>query len=269
MLFWWIYFVLISSISFSIPILVNVKESLQGDFPYFNYSIKGNIVYIKGVWENVGSVTCDTYLRLKIETNTKTYNFWSKKVNVPPGGSGTLEVFAYLPNESKTKNITITPYFYYCNEIKRLRNISLLNYNTTFSEINENTSLGVNFKTNTYNNGEFLLTINKTQNISKIYIIPISPEGWILPSLSIKVHNESILHVPYEFYKPEHTKCCSNVIILSEFSDGEYTVYKKTINFSYYHPQESNKRINGTTILLILSVLLNIALILLLLRRHK
>ncbi len=251
-------------LSYSIPVLVNVKESLEGYFPLFNYSVDGNMISFFVVWENVGSLTCDSYLRLKVLGRDRIYNFWSEKQNVAPGGIGKYESYIYMRDED-LGNITIIPYFYYCNELEILDNITLLNYNTSnememFQNFTNITRL-INISFDVISKDKLNITIHSIQE-GVLYIIPSSPSGWIIPTKKINL-KEGINTITYEYYKPEKTKCCSNVLLLFKSSDEMVLGYKE-INFTF-SPEKSSKMMDWKDVVLYLSLVMNAVLILILL----
>ncbi len=248
-------------VSYSIPVLVNVKESLEGYFPLFNYSVDGDMISFFVVWENVGSLTCDSYLRLKVLGRDKIYNFWSEKQNVAPGGVGRYEAYIYMRNEDLA-NITIIPYFYYCNELEILDNITLLNYNTSnerdILQNFTNITRLINLSFDVLSKDKLNITIQSTKE-GVLYIIPSSPLGWIIPTKKINL-KEGFNAITYEYYKPEKTKCCSNVLLLFK-SDNEMGMEYREINFTFY-PEKSSEGINWKDIILYLSLGMNVVLIL-------
>ncbi|GEM_PF-4109444 len=260
---------LIIPVSLQIPILVNIKESLEGYFPYFNYTIGGDIISIEAVWENIGSITCDTYLRLKIISKDLERDFWSEKVNVPPGGVGILRVYSFLPKEDMN-NITIIPYFYYCNEIKKLRNISLINYNSTGKHIANSNVTGIKEKINiSYvvldkNKAIFKFKINQSPNnisFKELYIIPNSPRGWILPTKKIILNkNQSFINLTYSFYKPERTPCCTDFLFVLKDSEDQYFYVSHNINLTHT-TLSHEKAYSFKDIVLFFSIILNVVLL--------
>jgi len=260
------------SISYSIPVLVNIKESLEGYFPYFNYTISGDIIALEVVWENIGSVTCDTYLRLKVIADEKERNFWSEKVNIPPGGSGLLRVYSFLPDED-LNNITIIPYFYYCNEIKRLGNISLMNYNSTSRKIDHtnttwvrelsNKNMNISYEMLDEENILLNFRINTSlgnKSFKELYIIPLSPYGWILPTKKISLNNKSAFNTTYSFYKPDRSSCCTNFLFILKDSENQYFYMLYNMNLTYFptHPKDGYDIKN---VILYTSIILNVLLL--------
>ena len=192
-----ILFALLLPITFSIPVLVNIKESLSGHFSYFNHTFEGEVLEIVAVWENVGSVTCDAYLMVK-SFNSSSYDnlgyYWSKKENVPPGKAANFHLFVYVPYYEGS--ITLIPRLYYCNEIEEYGNITINFYNASNVE-----ELPLNV---TYRLCPQKITFYFSQPLNHaIYVIPLKqPPGWIIPSLRLSA-NITSFDLPY--YRPLHS----------------------------------------------------------------
>lgn len=202
---------LLVPLTFSIPVLVNIKESLSGHFSYFNYTFNKDVLEIVTVWENIGSVTCDAYLMVKSFNSSSSENlgyYWSKKENVPPGKAASFHLFIYVPNYEGT--ITFIPRLYYCNEIDEYKNITINAYNTSIIK-----PLDVNVSYDLYPDH---ITFHLSQPLNfKVYIIPLKqPPGWIIPSIEVPI-NTTTFDIPY--YRPLY----SYKTLKFAFTDGKRT----------------------------------------------
>ncbi|NPA38721.1 MAG: hypothetical protein GXN99_02915 [Candidatus Nanohaloarchaeota archaeon] len=203
---------------FAIPVLVNIKESLTGHFSYFNYTFKGEVLELYAVWENIGSVTCDTYFMVKAydSLNTSLGYFWSEKVNAPPGKAANFKLYVFIPNYNGS--ITLIPRLYYCNEIEDYSSLTIEKYNSTFMH-----PLPLNITYELYPD-KIVFLFNESLK-KEIYVVPVKqPPGWIIPSTAAPVFSKQ---VAVSYYRPKNSYKSLNFYFTDGYSGRAITVYFK------------------------------------------
>ena len=185
-----------------IQVNVYVGGTINGYMPFFNKSEFANsaIHNFQVVFENVGSVGCDTRLRADIynSNNDLVYTAWSRGFPLEPGDVADMNAY-WHPREAG--NYTANLSVYYCNLILNgpVFNVSVQNRTTSIEEKNTTEDLlDIKYET-TRNYVE--MRIKPKEDLESIVIIPKEyPLGWMFSSTrvdSLKKDNEKIVKIDY------------------------------------------------------------------------
>jgi len=193
---------MISLVCGVIQVNVYVDDTINGFTPFFNRSefADGAIQNFQVVFENVGSVGCNTRLRADIynSNNDLVYTAWSREFPLEPGGVADMNAYWHPRGVGNyTANLSI----YYCNLILNgpVFNVSVPNRTTSIMEQNTTGDLlDITYET-TMNYVE--MRIKPKEDLEGIVIIPKEyPLGWMFSSTrvdSLKKDTEKIVKIDY------------------------------------------------------------------------
>ena len=258
---------LISTKVLGVPIFVNIRDTLEGHFPYYNITQHNGVIEIKAMWENLGSVTCDAYLRVDVLDNESNVidTFWSNPQEIAPGDSGIFNVYIYLQNYSG--NITLRQRYYYCNEISRLKERNMSYNSTAVMPGRGNLTLRYEIVNNTYI--KLYIHLNSTVN-GTAYILPEkTPIGWVVESKKIDIINgkgEGDIYI----IKPKKSKESLSFYVLtpsSNISSRNIEVYEKKIKL-IKEEKEKKEGLDWFKISILINILLSLMLVALLIYIH-
>ena len=167
-----VLFVLIISLVKAIEIAVEVRGTILGKPGFFNYSKEAkNLAWFFVNWENTGSVSCRSRMRVDIYNDSEIiYTAWSKAEKIEPGGNADLKAYWY-PYENGSYEAEIK--IYQCNEIFEVRRVN-------FSSLIEKQEqlLG---KVKIKNDENFVhITFEPEEPIKNLVgVVDYYPKGWI------------------------------------------------------------------------------------------
>ena len=191
---------LASAASYSLPVDVNIRESIRGTNAYVDYSkhVADSSQKFLVDWENQGSVSCKVRLRMDVSNETAhEYTGWSGEYALEPGDHADLEMYYYPPFTGNFQaNITA----YYCNTVEDVASLNftasmgrenaLVNDSTTGNnpalqeKIVKPVPIDVTVE-NTENT--VVLKVKARENLSSLVISPRRyPLGWIVESVKIE-----------------------------------------------------------------------------------
>ncbi|HEX33028.1 MAG TPA: hypothetical protein ENG01_01275 [Candidatus Aenigmarchaeota archaeon] len=170
----------IFSIAYSLTLIVGVSGVIEGNDAYSFINVSSPVTFFVD-WENTGSASCNTRLRVDISGPDGNYQVWSDNCLLHPGDHAPL--FAYWFSDvpgNYTANLSV----FYCNDYFFVRS-----YNFTLQPVSKHISVKV----------RSLSTESRIKlrlNTSNVYIIPKKyPLGWIIPSMYA---NGTNIVIPYE-----------------------------------------------------------------------
>jgi len=191
----------VSFLAAGMPVDLDIPETIKGNPAYLDAYEKVDAIPQRFVidWENQGSVSCRTRVRIDIRNETmNAYTAWTKEVPLEPGDHSDYEAYFY-PQFSG--NYTAQVFIYHCNTIEDIGNLTFeaLVPESTTESANE-TGSAQNIETarampleiaasNTENRIE--MKIKAKENTPDYVIIPKKyPLGWIVESEKVNNMNE-------------------------------------------------------------------------------
>jgi len=169
--------VILPMVIYAMAISVEVESSVDGRNTFLEFD-NSSPISVKLDWENIGSVDCNTRLRVDIlENSSKIYTSWSKNSALAPGGGDFFEIY-YLPD--KNGNYSADVKLDYCNEL-----VPITSFNFTFSKP-EFGELNLPVKTSS-TKSEITFILEPDRNLSEVIIMPKDfPRGWIVNSVRVE-----------------------------------------------------------------------------------
>jgi hypothetical protein len=163
----------------AIKVDIEIKEVIDGNLAWVNITSTG-VQKILIVWENLGSVGCETRARVDFyfhnQTTNKTervYIGWSKAEPIRPGDSANLEVYSHLPEGNFTAKIRI----YHCNEIFESKP-----YSVNVEKINSTPEILSIVDVETFTD-HVEVSVKSETNVENAIVVPSKyPLGWIFES---------------------------------------------------------------------------------------
>jgi hypothetical protein len=164
------------TIVIAMTVNVEIEGISNGRNSFFDFN-NSSILSFKFDWENIGSVDCNTMLRIDIiDNSSKAYTAWSDEYALAPGGGKLFEVY-YIPKESG--NYTAEMNLYYCNEI-----LPLTSFNFSFIKP-ELKDLDILIETSS-NENEIYFVFESDRDLDELIVIPKEfPKGWIFNSIRL------------------------------------------------------------------------------------
>jgi len=192
----------ISPLVLGVPVDINIPETIKGNPGYID--AYGNVTAVPQRfvidWENQGSVSCRTRLRVDIKNDSLyAYTAWSREVGLEPGDHSDFDTYFY-PQYSG--NYTAQYFVYHCNTIEDLgnRTFEAIVPENTADENGENAAGGENAETratmplgisSTNNESRISLKIAAKKSVPDFVVIPKKfPLGWIVESKKVSSMNE-------------------------------------------------------------------------------
>ena len=170
-------FIVMSSVTFSMYVSVDVSGNIKGDTTYLNYTkTTGKLISMTFNLENIGSVTCKTYYRVDFEKSNKTvYTAWSKERVSKPGDTNVFDVY-WVPTVRGA--VVAQPYLYMCDNVYKLTpfeiNVTRVPNATEMEAVSKNTKSSVDIEFTPSENGTYI-------------IVPESyPQGWKFSAVSVR-----------------------------------------------------------------------------------
>lgn len=162
---------------YAMMISVEVEGNVEGRNTFLEFN-NSSLISVGLDWENIGSIDCNTRLRVDILNNSsRVYTSWSRNYALAPGGGDFFEIY-YLPD--KSGNYSADVGLDYCNEL-----VPIDSFNFTFSKPKFG-ELDLPVKTSS-TKSKITFVLEPDQDLKDVIIMPKEfPRGWIVNSARIK-----------------------------------------------------------------------------------
>ncbi len=161
---------------YAMSISVEIESNVDGRNTFLEFD-NSSLVNLKLDWENIGSIDCNTRLRVDIlENSSKVYTGWSKNSALAPGGGDFFEIY-YIPD--KTGDYSMDIKLDYCNEL-----VPIASFNFTFNKP-EFGELDLPVKTSS-TKSEITFILEPDRDLDNAIIMPKDfPKSWIVNSVKV------------------------------------------------------------------------------------
>lgn len=160
----------------AMAISVEVESNVEGRNTFLEFD-NSSPMSVKFDWENIGSIDCNTRLRVDIlDNSSKVHTIWSKNSALAPGGGDFFEIY-YLPDETGSYSAEVK--LDYCNEL-----VPIAAFNFTFNKP-EFDELDLLVKTSS-TKSEITFVLEPDADLDNVVIMPKDfPKGWIVNSVRV------------------------------------------------------------------------------------
>ena len=170
------------SIVQSLDVNINVRGIIDWNIGWVDV-INGSFQALNFHIENIGSVDCDTLLRVDYYNKSDLlYTGWSEMDVLSPGEYKSFVIYSSLPYGNYTANLTM----FYCKNVYTLGSYNIFSTNRIKNNLNKNKFI-VELIESVAKENKIEVAIRSKEDVENVIVIPERyPLGWVVSSKRVR-----------------------------------------------------------------------------------